>query len=88
MVSNCGYLLSLFLLLSALNACQKTVTTTTTEDYAAIKAQFANKIDPTNLANYANQGKPAYINKDNTGNNVFFHTIIMWGKLMKINHLN
>lgn len=60
------YLMSFFLF--TLVACQKTVTTK--QDYTAIKAQFANKIDPDNLANYANQGKPGYINKDNTGNNV------------------
>lgn len=55
-------------LLCTLIACQKTVTTK--QDYTAIKAQFSNKIDPDNLANYANQGTPGYINKDNTGNNV------------------
>ena len=86
-----AYVCSLFLLLSALNACQKTVSTTTTEDYAAIKAQFANKIDPTNLANYANQGKPAYINKDNTGNNIITDAkatlgrVIFYDKELSIN---
>ena len=87
-----AYVFSLFLLLSALNACQKTVTTTTTEDYAAIKAQFANKIDPTNLANYANQSKPAYINKDNTGNNIITDAkatlgrVIFYDKQLSINN--
>ena len=89
-----AYIFSLFLLLSALNACQKTETTTTTtaEDYAAIKAQFANKIDPTNLANYANQGKPAYINKDNTGNNIITDAkatlgrVIFYDKQLSINN--
>ena len=82
---------SLFLMLSALNACQKTEPTTT-EDYAAIKAQFANKIDPTNLANYANQGKPAYINKDNTGNNIITDAkatlgrVIFYDKQLSINN--
>ena len=37
--------------------------------YAAIKAEFGTQIDPTNLANYANQGKPVYITKDNTAGN-------------------
>ena len=40
------------------------------DPYAAIKATFGTKIDPTNLANYANQTRPAYIGgKDNTGGN-------------------
>ena len=39
------------------------------DPYAAIKAAFGTNIDPANLANYANQPKPAYINKDNTGGN-------------------
>ncbi|MBK8494897.1 MAG: hypothetical protein IPL50_07625 [Chitinophagaceae bacterium] len=53
-------------------SCSKTDTTpvspvVTVDPYAAIKATFGTKIDPNNLSNYANQGKPAYINKDNTG---------------------
>lgn len=40
------------------------------DPYASIKAAFGTKIDPTNLANYANQTRPAYIGgKDNTGGN-------------------
>jgi cytochrome c peroxidase len=57
--------------------CSKSDTTTSivtppvvVDPYAAIKATFGTKIDPTNLANYANQTKPAYIGgKDNTGGN-------------------
>jgi len=44
-------------------------TTTSNVLYAAIKATFGTEIDPANLANYANQGKPSYITKDNTGTN-------------------
>ncbi len=41
------------------------------ESYLAIKTKFGSRIDPANLANYASQGKPAYILKDNTaGNNI------------------
>lgn len=40
-----------------------------TDPYANVKATFGTNIDLDNLANYANQGKPAYITKDNTGNN-------------------
>ena len=58
-------------------SCSKSDTTTTitpppvvVDPYAAIKAAFGTKIDPTNLANYANQIRPAYIGgKDNTGGN-------------------
>ncbi len=37
--------------------------------YPAIKATFGTKIDPDNLANYANQAKPSFILKDNTSDN-------------------
>ncbi len=55
-------------------SCSKNETTPVTpvvvDPYAAIKAAFGTKIDPTNLANYANQTRPAYIGgKDNTGGN-------------------
>lgn len=54
-------------------SCSKNDTTGTSpivvDPYAAIKAAFGTNIDPANLANYANQPKPAYINKDNTGGN-------------------
>ena len=35
--------------------------------YPAIEAEFGDKIDLNSLANYANQPRPGYINKDNTG---------------------
>jgi cytochrome c peroxidase len=56
-------------------SCSKNETTPVTpvvvvDPYAAIKAAFGTKIDPTNLANYASQPRPAYIGgKDNTGGN-------------------
>lgn len=56
-------------------SCSKNETTPVTppvvvDPYVAIKAAFGTKIDPTNLANYANQPRPAYIGgKDNTGGN-------------------
>ena len=55
-------------------SCSKNETTPVTpvvvDSYAAIKAAFGTKIDPTNLANFANQTRPAYIGaKDNTGGN-------------------
>ena len=55
-------------------SCSKNETTpvipVVVDPYAAIKTTFGTKIDPTNLANYANQTRPAYIGgKDNTGGN-------------------
>ncbi|HQQ97382.1 MAG TPA: cytochrome c peroxidase [Cyclobacteriaceae bacterium] len=40
-----------------------------TDPYAAIKAKFPTTINPTNLADYTQQGHPVYITKDNTGTN-------------------
>lgn len=39
------------------------------DPYAAIRAAFGSRIDPNNLLNYAAQGLPAYITKDNSGSN-------------------
>lgn len=44
-------------------------TNTVIDPYAAIKLTFGTAIDPNNLENYANQGKPAYILKNNLGTN-------------------
>jgi cytochrome c peroxidase len=42
-----------------------------TGSYPEIQAKFSGRIDPNNLTNYANQGKPGYIVKDNSaGNNI------------------
>lgn len=55
----------------AFQYCSKSSDTVTpvtpTDPYAAIKATFGTGIDPNNLANYANQGKPNYIVKENAG---------------------
>lgn len=85
------FLLVLFVSLYTIYGCNKTETIIE-QDYTAIKAQFANKIDPTNLANYANQGKPAYINKDNTGNNIITDAkatlgrVIFYDKQLSVNN--
>jgi cytochrome c peroxidase len=51
--------------------CKDKVENTPNNTYPAIKEAFGTNIDPNNLANYANQSKPAYITKDNTiGNNI------------------
>lgn len=78
-------LLSVF----AFQYCSKSDTTTTVtppavDPYAAIKAAFGTNIDPTNLANYANQGKPAYLNpvKDNTGGNAITNAKATLGRVL------
>jgi cytochrome c peroxidase len=50
-------------------SCQKQDVTKLADPYAAIKATFGTKIDPTNLLNYANQSKPTYITQDNSVTN-------------------
>ena len=50
--------------------------------YTAIKEKFGTRIDPTNLANYANQGKPVYITKDNTGSNTITNAKATLGRVL------
>ncbi len=69
----------------AFQFCSKTNTSNPvvpTDPYAAIKATFGTRIDPTNLANYAAQGKPFYINKDNTGSNVITDAKATLGRVL------
>ncbi len=51
-------------------SCSSDDTGTVVESYPNVTATFGNKIDLTNLYNYANQTKPAYITKDNTTSNI------------------
>lgn len=53
-----------------------------TPTYEAIKATFGNKIDLNNLANYANQSKPGYITKDNTGSNAITNAKATLGRVL------
>ncbi|WP_211220207.1 cytochrome-c peroxidase [Rudanella lutea] len=46
-------------------ACTEQSASVDVDPYAAIKARFGTRIDPTNLLNYANQSVPSYITKDN-----------------------
>ncbi len=75
-----------FLALIAAVSCSKTDNTTPTpvDTYASIKAAFGTNIDPNNLANYANQGKPAYLvpNKDNTGANAISNAKATLGRVL------
>ncbi|MEY3676691.1 MAG: hypothetical protein RJB67_1181, partial [Bacteroidota bacterium] len=55
---------------------------TATTLYTAITAAFGSEIDPNNLANYAAQAKPAYIVKDNTGNNPITNAKATLGRVL------
>ena len=54
----------------------------TIDPYAATKLTFGINIDPTNLLNYANQIKPNYITKDNTGTNVITNQKATLGRVL------
>jgi cytochrome c peroxidase len=74
---------AVFILLLAAASCSKTDNTPAiTDPYTAIKAAFGSSIDPNNLANYANQGKPAYIVKDNTGANGIVNAKATLGRVL------
>lgn len=67
-------------------SCSKNNNTTPVpvDPYAAIKAAFGTNIDPNNLANYANQPRPAYLNpvKDNTGANPITNSKATLGRVL------
>ena len=77
---------SSFILLMVILSCSKTDTTNPvviTDPYTAIKTAFGTNIDPNNLANYANQGRPAYVvNKDNTGGNTITNAKATLGRVL------
>ena len=50
--------------------------------YPAVAAAFGNNINLNQLKNYANQGKPAYINKDNTGSNTITDAKATLGRVL------
>ncbi len=54
----------------------------TQNSYTAIKTTFGNRIDPANLANYANQGKPGYITKDNSAGNTINNAKATLGRVL------
>ena len=61
---------------------KKSDTTVTAPTYDAIKAAFGTNIDPNSLANYANQPKPPYIVKENTGANVITNAKATLGRVL------
>lgn len=65
-------ILPLFVIVFSVLSCNKTdeeIYTPITEIYPAVNAEFGSSVDLNNLANYANQTVPAYINKDNSALN-------------------
>ena len=88
-------LFTLFILAGLLSSCSKNDSLSTTlnntvvdnkvvviDPYAATKSTFGNNIDPTNLLNYANQTKPNYITKDNTGTNAITNQKATLGRVL------
>jgi cytochrome c peroxidase len=76
-----------FILLIIAVSCSKNETTApapvvVVDPYTAIKAAFGTNIDPNNLSNYASQGKPVYINKDNTGANTITNAKATLGRVL------
>jgi cytochrome c peroxidase len=64
-------------------ACSKADTTATGQTvYTAVATAFGAQIDLNNLANYAAQSKPAYITKDNTGNNPITNAKATLGRVL------
>ena len=70
-------------LVIVLVACSKADTTATGQTvYTAVATAFGAQIDLNNLANYAAQSKPAYITKDNTGNNPIINAKATLGRVL------
>jgi cytochrome c peroxidase len=64
-------------------ACSKADNAPATQTiYAAVATAFGAQIDLNNLANYAAQPKPAYITKDNTGNNPITNAKATLGRVL------
>ncbi|HAO47585.1 MAG TPA: cytochrome c peroxidase [Ferruginibacter sp.] len=59
-----------------------TTTPTPVDPFAAIKVAFGTNIDPNNLLNYANQGRPNYIVKDNSGGAVITNAKATLGRVL------
>lgn len=68
--------------LAVLHACKKTNPPDNVDPYAAIKAKFGSRIDPTNLLNYANQAVPAYIRKNNSAGNIITDAKATLGRVL------
>ena len=78
-----GYFIAgIVLLITIAVSCSKSDDSPAVDPYASIKATFGSNIDPDNLANYAGQGKPNYIAKDNTGGNPITNAKATLGRVL------
>lgn len=73
---------TLFVSIAVAVSCSKTTNDSGSETYPAIETAFGSNIDLSNLANYASQGKPAYITKDNTGGNTITNAKATLGRVL------
>ena len=62
--------------------CSKTNEEPVQQPYPAMEAVFGDRIDLNNLANYANQSRPGYINKDNTVGNTITDAKATLGRVL------
>jgi len=61
-------------------SCKDALDTVASDPYTEIKKALS--IDPSALENYAAQGKPAYVNKDNTGANAITDKAATLGRVL------
>lgn len=61
-------------------SCKDALDTVASDPYTEIKKALS--IDPSALENYAAQGKPAYVNKDNTGANAITDKVATLGRVL------
>lgn len=67
---------------AALYSCDSAEIEKEVDPYTSIIEKFGSEIDPANLANYANQGKPAYITRDNSGSNPITDEAATLGRIL------
>ncbi|TAE72409.1 MAG: cytochrome-c peroxidase [Bacteroidetes bacterium] len=75
------FLLGSFLIFLAVS-CNNNQESAEPEKYPAIIRMFGGNINLNQLLNYANQGKPTYITKDNTGNNIITNAKATLGRVL------
>jgi cytochrome c peroxidase len=78
-----------FLLIAVISSCTKLDMSNITvgnnsviDPFASTKAAFGTNIDFSNLSNYANQSKPAYITNDNSGTDTLKDTKATLGRIL------
>ena len=78
-----------FLLIGIIAGCSKMdlstlekINASLSDPFAATKSAFGTNIDFSNLSNYANQTKPAYITNDNSGTDTIKNNIATLGRIL------